>query len=123
MKFDSTALPQTSEPKEIQKMGLDLLDKINQTHAAIPTIPAAGGPFAPLPQAAAGVGQWEYFESGTGIAFILPAGGTWSYFACKVTAASGTFAATSIGGVAAGGTTVGAASAGVDWIGFVWRIA
>lgn len=41
-KFDSTSLPQTNDPKEIQKMGLDLLDKINKTNDSIPTIPSTG---------------------------------------------------------------------------------
>lgn|GEM_PF-2974736 len=43
MKFDSTILPQTNTPTEIQKMGNDLLDKINQLGATPST-----GPFVPL---------------------------------------------------------------------------
>ena len=39
MTYDSTSLPQTNDPAEIQKMGLDLLDKINKTHDAIPGVP------------------------------------------------------------------------------------
>ena len=35
-KFDSTIFPQTNEPEEIQKMGIDLLDKINKTAGASP---------------------------------------------------------------------------------------
>jgi hypothetical protein len=43
VKFDSTILPQTNTPTEIQKMGNDLLDKINQLGATPST-----GPFVPL---------------------------------------------------------------------------
>ena len=39
MTYDSTSLPQSNDPAEIQKMGLDLLDKINKTHDAIPGAP------------------------------------------------------------------------------------
>lgn len=47
MKFDSTILPQTNTPTEIQKMGNDLLDKINQVAAAQANA-VTGGPFVPL---------------------------------------------------------------------------
>lgn len=40
-KFDSTSLPQTNEPKEIQKMGLDLLDKINKVQAELDPLQSA----------------------------------------------------------------------------------
>jgi hypothetical protein len=125
-KFDSTILPQTNDPKEIQKLALDLLDKINQTYSAIPVIPSTGGPFAPLPQAAAGVGQDLLAYPAAGAAWVLPAGGTWEYFGFAVGTGAGNVNLTTavpVGGIAAGGTTVGAATALYQWVGREWRIA
>lgn len=60
---------------------------------------------------------------GDGVAFTLPAGGTWAYFAIRFDNSAGTFDGNITANVAAGGTTVGAALAGRSWVGFVWRIA
>ena len=112
---------------EIRKADLDLLDKINQISQQLSTIqalvPSTGG-LAPLPQTAAGVGQWKaIFSSGDGAAVALPANGTWAYFIIRASSATGGVTANaSLAGVAAGGTTVGAATAGQQWTGFCWRV-
>ena len=72
------------------------------------------------PTASAGLGQWTSITSAVGAALVLPAGGTWSYFALLFN--SGVVSNFGVG-VAAGGTSVGAAVAGQNWGGFVWRIA
>ena len=76
---------------------------------------------APLPQTAAGVGQWLLVNPGVGGAFVLPAGGTWSYFATLYTGAGLQF--NSVAGLGAGGATMGAGVIGYYWWGFNWRIA
>jgi hypothetical protein len=115
-KFDSTPLPQTNDPKEIHKMGLDLLDKINKVQAAIPT-PANLSGLCPLPQGAAGVGQVVSVQSADGGALNLPAGGTWWYFNVHALdhatfVFSKATAAIAQSGIAAGGTQIVAGSAG-----------
>jgi hypothetical protein len=72
------------------------------------------------PTASAGLGQWTVINSAVGAALVLPAGGTWAYFALQLN--TGVIANAAIG-VAAGGTSVGAAVAGQNWVGFAWRVA
>ena len=114
---------------EIRKADLDLLDKINQLSSALATIQASipsTGNLAPLPQTAAGVGQWYTTQPAPNAAYILPAGGTWLYWICPINTTNGTWGGAGYsvtGGMAAGGTTVGAAGASLQWVGFCWRIA
>jgi hypothetical protein len=124
-KFDSTVLPQTNTPTEIQKMGNDLLDKVNQTWnqiaSAIAAIPAASTDFAPLPQAAAGLGQWELISAVAPAGLALPAGGTWAYFMLSfsnLTGAINNLAAS----VAAGGTNIFLGAANVNPFAMVYKI-
>lgn len=134
MNFSSTLLAQTNDPKEIQKADLDLLAKVNQVAAALPTTSTGTvttyaswasvvAYAAPLPQTAAGGGQvvGQLFVSGG--AWVLPAGGTWEYWGFTIIAGTGVLTGASYYGVAAGGTTIVAAVAGVGYIGRQWRIA
>jgi hypothetical protein len=127
-KFPSTNLAQSSDPKDIQKADLDLLDKINQVQSAIDAtnaaiaklnIPSIGG-LAPLPQSGAGVGQFYSNMFGSGAAAVLPPGGTWVYWEIQTIAGSVNIYG---GSLAAGGTTVGAATGGAIWQLWAWRIA
>jgi hypothetical protein len=124
-KFDSTSLPQQSTPVEIQKMGNDLLDKINQTWnqiaAAIAAIPAAPINFAPLPQSGAGVGQEVALNPGVGAALVAPAGGTWRAYILQFVG-GGTWSAGPFVVIGAGGSTFEGAVGGAYWIAWAWRI-
>jgi hypothetical protein len=137
MKFPSTNLAQSSDPKDIQKADLDLLDKINQVQAAIDAtnaaiaklnIPSVGG-LAPLPQTAAGVGQWVSVISAANGAVSLPAGGTWAYMAWILNNttgamfAPGAVASGILVGIAAGGTQLIAGQASFYAQALAWRIA
>lgn len=73
-----------------------------------------------FPTATPGLGEWQPQGPAVGVAFVLPAGGTWAYAAQRYN--SGVVANVTAG-VAAGGTTVGAAAAGQNWSGFAWRVA
>lgn len=73
-----------------------------------------------FPTASAGLGEWVAQTPATGVALVLPAGGTWAYAAYRFS--SGLVAAAGYG-VAAGGTSVGAAVGGQNWSGFAWRVA
>lgn len=104
---------------------LNAIDGVTATGAAlIVAANAAAGRTAinavVPPTASAGLGQWTAIASVVGGALVLPAGGTWSYFALQVN--SGVVANFGAG-VAAGGTSVGSAVAGQNWGGFAWRIA
>jgi hypothetical protein len=78
---------------------------------------------APLPQNAAGVGQVVPHDTGSGVGYTLPAGGTWFYFSLGFNSSTGTQnPGQRVAGVAAGGTTVAAATASQYWTGFAWRI-
>ena len=127
MKFDSTSLPQTNTPVEIQKMGNDLLDKINKTNAQIATaiaaIPAAPTNFAPLPQTAAGVGQETGITVGSGANLVLPAGGIWRAYYASYNAATGTWNYWLRVFIGAGGTVIEAGVPGFAWTGVAWQIA
>ena len=83
---------------------------------------------APLPQAAAGVGQVVQVNTGNNTAFTLPAGGTWLYFVMLDQSPGGGLYAQSYAagvpfGIAAGGTTIVDGVSGYSWVGFAWRIA
>jgi hypothetical protein len=164
--FPSTILPQTSDPQEIQKAVLDLLDKINRLGGApgavsINPVADTAANFtsknpvlsagqlgyetdtkffkfgdgstaynslsyqsvknAPLPQTAAGVGQWIAINGGAGNAIVLPAGGTW-YWCVMLGINAGLVVNGATGGISAGGTTIQAAVAGVNFQAFYGRI-
>jgi len=126
--YPSTNLPQTNNPQDIQKSALDLLDKVNQTHAAALSAAsdaqeAAQAASDPASHSSAGVGQFLEMYPGVGVAFILPAGGTWIYWGILINGTTGVWIGGGhTGGVAAGGTTVGALSAGNVWMGWAKRI-
>jgi len=73
-----------------------------------------------FPTATAGLGQWASISAAAGAALILPAGGTWAYFANTFNA--GLHGGSTVG-VAAGGTLIGSAISGNNWVGFAWRVA
>lgn len=73
---------------------------------------------APLPIAGAGIGQWTALISSPGGALVLPAGGTWAYYAPRY---SNGVVADVVIGVAAGGTTIGPAVAGQNYYGLGYR--
>lgn len=79
---------------------------------------------ATKPQAAAGVGQFQLQIATLAAALVLPAGGSWAYFALPFNASGQVSTSTPapVAGVAAGGTTVGAATSGWFWYGFSWRV-
>jgi hypothetical protein len=76
----------------------------------------------PLPQTAAGVGQFLAISSPLiGQALVLPSGGTWVWWEFLET--GGAFNSIPYSGISAGGTTIGAATALNFWFAFCWRIA
>lgn len=78
---------------------------------------------APKPITVPGAGAWQTIIGTVNTNFMLPAGGTWAYFALAFTAAGAQ--QTSVpppSGVAAGGTQIAAAVAGQYWYGFCWRL-
>lgn len=81
---------------------------------------------APLPQAAAGVGQQVEIQSYSGAAsYALPAGGTWTYW-CFEFGAGGTVGiafTTYHMGLASGGTAIAKSGAANGMWGVAWRIA
>ena len=86
-------------------------------------VDALASTYAPLPQAAAGVGQIVTINPAQGAAAVLSAGGTWAYSIAQYDvngAWVGT--ATQLAGVAAGGATIGAATATKYWAGWALRI-
>ena len=81
---------------------------------------------APLPQSAAGEGQWKAIISISGGALSLPAGGTWAWFCWQYNASTGIMAvsgSTGIAGVSAGGTQIAVAVLGYIQQAICWRIA
>ncbi|MBS7843919.1 hypothetical protein KFF47_14145 [Pseudomonas fluorescens] len=54
--------------------------------------------------------------------YTLPAGGTWAWWTAPFNNNSGILAGPSTSGVSAGGTTIRAAQAGINYVGFAWRI-
>jgi hypothetical protein len=75
---------------------------------------------APLPQTAAGVGQYVTYLSVASV--TLNAGGTWISFIQRFSAVTGVSSG-QYGGFDAGGNTIGAAAANQVWNGWAWRIA
>ncbi len=82
---------------------------------------ALGAP--PLPQTAAGAGQWIHIYVPDNTAMVLPAGGTWAWHSLAYNAPSGTFASGGSSGVNAGGATILGAQAGRQGVAFAWRVA
>jgi hypothetical protein len=78
---------------------------------------------APRPTLAAGVGQWISIAGSTGAACVLPAGGTWAWFAFGYVASNMTIGWGVASGSHAGGTTVITGQPGIVFIGTSWRIA
>lgn len=105
---------------------INALDGVTATGAAlIVAVDAAAGrtaiSAAVRPTAIAGVGLWTVLSSGVGAALILPAGGTYAWFFQSInTSGNVIFHAANI---TAGGSTIQGATAGVNHIGFAWRIA
>jgi hypothetical protein len=79
---------------------------------------AIGSP--PTPNTGAGVGRRETIGAALGSALVLPASGSWDYFAVQFNSTGNITSYAS--GVAAGGTTVQAALASHGWGGTAWRI-
>lgn len=77
----------------------------------------------PTPPLIPAVGTFVNLNPGNGIAFTLPAGGTWAYWAQPYLASSGAAFDASYAGVNVGGTVVISAVAGRFYSGFAWRIA
>lgn len=76
----------------------------------------------PVPQSAAGAGQFLKVNQTAGVAWTLPAGGTWTYGGAAITGAAAWYGWSC--GIAAGGTTVGSAIAGISWYGcWEWETA
>ena len=80
------------------------------------------GKVAPLPQSGAAAGHWLLAYAGSGAAYALPAGGSWSYFLLELGAVAYSIGGYCVASVSAGGTTIGAATAGYIWIGFAYEI-
>lgn len=76
----------------------------------------------PVAIASTGVGQFTTLLTGPSVAMFLPSGGTWLYYFIREATPAGTIS-THAGGVAAGGTQIASAVAGVNTLGFAWRIA
>lgn len=57
-----------------------------------------------------------------GTAYTLPAGGTWAWWTAPFVNSTAGLQGPSTAGVSAGGATIRAAVAGVNYIGFAWRI-
>lgn len=76
---------------------------------------------APLPATASGVGQFASLTASSGDPLVLPADGSWVYFALSTIAATGAVTGSS-SSRANGGSTIAAGSAGVSWNGFCWRV-
>ena len=66
-KFPSTLLPQSNDPKEIQKAALDLLDKINQVVTLISALPAYADNATAL---AAGLKAGDFYRIGDTVGVV-----------------------------------------------------
>jgi len=88
-------------------------------------VPLGTGAFyAPMPQSAAGIGEWVDVESANGGALVLPAGGTWAWMAWSYAAVGGAMTVIlPAGAVSAGGTQIFAGTAGIIKYCVCWRIA
>jgi hypothetical protein len=79
---------------------------------------------APRPQTATGAGQFILIDvSVAGNGYTLPSGGTWAYFAFRVSNTGSVPGNNFVGSVAAGGTTILSGLANHFIYGFAWRIA
>lgn len=76
----------------------------------------------PLAQSGAGVGQLVSIFAATGGTLSLPAGGTWAYYWQGENTTTGVSSSQGVG-VAAGGSAVGGPAAGLQLLGWAWRIA
>lgn len=65
-------------------------------------------------------GTWQRFAAIDNTPLVLPAGGTWVYFAINRIWSTG-IVHDVIAGVAAGGTQVAGNAPGFDWLEFAWR--
>jgi hypothetical protein len=77
--------------------------------------------FAPMPQAAAGVGQIVFIAAGFGANYTLPAGGSWLTYRVQY-GSSGNYAFAHNFQILAGGTSFGAPGPTFAWTGWAWRI-
>jgi hypothetical protein len=75
----------------------------------------------PIPISSAAVGQWTAISGAVSAALVLPAGGTWAWFAFSISSTGAVLFHNA--GVTAGGTSVISATATVQHIGFAWRVA
>lgn len=74
---------------------------------------------SPLPQSAAGVGEWRSLIAANGVALVLPAGGTWAYIYTFFNTSGQWVSA--VASVAAGGSTISGTNDVKSGCG--WRIA
>lgn len=77
---------------------------------------------APPRPATSGRGLFASFQTSSGGAAILPAGGTYAFWLVAYEAASGQFRNGFSAGVSAGGSTVGTAVSGWIWSGVYWNL-
>ncbi len=76
-----------------------------------------------LPKNASGQGQWNLLFAATNTAIVLPAGGTWAYFALLIDNTFGTVVNNGVrAGVAPGGAGIGGPVVNAQGYGFAWRI-
>lgn len=116
--------PYVDPDRTLTQAGYEVLKGQERVSAALDArIAAVEAGKAPLPQAAAGVGQFVQIFNGAGVAGVLPAGGTWAYDCLAFTAPGGTLTAGGSGGILAGGSTYLAANAGRQGVAMAWRIA
>ena len=105
---------------EVNKALNDVLSKLNNLSNSINTTQTqAQATYAPLPQSAAGVGQVYPWMSGSGGAFVLPAGGSWWWWGFNWNTSN---TLNWYGGISAGGTTVIAGISGFFTYGMALRI-
>lgn len=76
----------------------------------------------PLPVNGAGLGQWVNINTSSGNGAVLPAGGTWAWFAMPRQTSTGLWAGGLGSGISAGGSTVTSPTSDVIWVGLAWRI-
>jgi hypothetical protein len=77
---------------------------------------------SPLPTSATALGQDRSLNSGTGNALIAPSGGQWRVYWQSITVSTGGVASHGVY-LDVGGGTIQNAVAGINHIGFAWRIA
>lgn len=83
------------------------------------------GVFPARPITSAAAGQFVLIDTSASVGngYSLPLGGTWAYFAFRVSNSGTVPGANAVGSVAAGGTTILAGLANHFIFGFAWRIA